>query len=93
MPSGWEVVATVIIPTGITIGMFALPWLDRSKSRHPAKRQWIIMSGFAAILLIGLMTLKGILETPPEHKKSEATLAGSSDIPKAEATQLESLGE
>ncbi|MCC7101690.1 MAG: cytochrome bc complex cytochrome b subunit [Fimbriimonadaceae bacterium] len=93
MPSGWEVVATVIIPTGITIGMFALPWLDRSKSRHPAKRQWIIMSGFAAILLIGLMTLKGILETPPEHKKSEATLAESNDIPKAEATQLESLGE
>ena len=73
MPSGWEVVATVIIPTGITVGMFALPWLDRSKSRHPARRQWVIMAGMAVILLIGLMTLKGILETPPEHKKPAAS--------------------
>ena len=69
MPAGYELVATVIIPTGITIGMFLLPWLDKSKSRHPAKRQWAIMTGMAVILLIGLMTLKGILETPPEHKK------------------------
>lgn len=68
MPAGWEVVATVVIPTGITIGMFLLPWLDRSKSRHPGRRQWVIMTGMAIILLIGLMTLKGILETPPEHK-------------------------
>jgi hypothetical protein len=30
----------------------------------------------AVILLIGLMTLKGLLETPPEHKK---------EAPKAEA--------
>lgn len=71
MPAGWEVVATVIIPTGITIGMFLLPWLDKSKSRHPGRRQWTIMTGMAIILLIGLMTLKGILETPPEHKKAE----------------------
>lgn len=68
MPAGFEIVATGIIPGLVTIGMFALPWLDRSNSRHPAKRQWIIVSGMVVILLIGLMTLKGILETPPEHK-------------------------
>ncbi|MCC7228908.1 MAG: cytochrome bc complex cytochrome b subunit [Fimbriimonadaceae bacterium] len=68
MPAGYEIVATGIIPGLVTIGMFALPWLDRSKSRHPAKRQWIIVTGMVVILLIGLMTLKGILETPPEHK-------------------------
>lgn len=70
MPPGWEMVATLVIPGLITIGMFLLPWLDRSKSRHPAKRGWIMVAGTAVILLIGLMTLKGILETPPsvEHK-------------------------
>lgn len=67
MPPGWEMVATVIVPGVISIGMLLLPWLDRSPSRHPAARQWIISSGMAAILLIGLMTLKGVLETPPAH--------------------------
>lgn len=70
MPPGWEMVATLVIPGLITIGMFLLPWLDRSKSRHPAKRGWVMVVGTAVILLIGLMTLKGILETPP-HVESE----------------------
>ncbi|MGE0002631.1 MAG: hypothetical protein AB7T05_11240, partial [Fimbriimonadaceae bacterium] len=56
-----------------TIGMFALPWLDRSKSRHPAKRGWIMVAGMGVILLIGLMTLKGLLETPPSsHQAPQA---------------------
>jgi len=82
MPAGWEMVATVIIPTGITVGMFALPWLDKSRSRHPGKRQWIIMMGMGIILLIGLMTLKGILETPPEHRKPPVAVAQHKDLPK-----------
>lgn len=72
MPSGWEVVATCIVPGLVSIGMIFLPWLDRSPSRHPAKRQWIIFTGTAVILLIGLMTLKGILETPPPHESAPA---------------------
>ncbi|MEP0766914.1 MAG: cytochrome bc complex cytochrome b subunit [Fimbriimonadia bacterium] len=65
MPPGWEVVATVVVPGLVTIGMFFLPWLDRSESRHPARRQWVIVAGMLIILMIGLMTLKGLLETPP----------------------------
>jgi len=65
MPPGWEVVATVIVPGLVTVGMFLLPWLDRSESRHPARRQWVIVTGMLIILMIGLMTLKGLLETPP----------------------------
>ncbi len=64
MPAGWEMVATLIIPGAITIGMFALPWIDKSESRHPAKRGFVIVAGVFVILLIGLMTMKGILETP-----------------------------
>ena len=73
MPPGWEMVATLGIPGLITIGMFFLPWLDRSKSRHPAKRGWVMVTGMAVILLIGLMTLKGILETPPPHSEPKTT--------------------
>lgn len=65
MPAGYEVVATIIVPGLVSIGMLFLPWLDRSPSRHPARRQWIIVAGIAVILMIGVMTLKGILETPP----------------------------
>ncbi|MEQ1822165.1 MAG: cytochrome b N-terminal domain-containing protein [Fimbriimonadaceae bacterium] len=77
MPAGYEVVATLVIPGIITMGMLFLPWLDRSKSRHPAKRGWVMVAGMAAILLIGLMTLKGILETPPHsaHKEAPAVAA------------------
>lgn len=76
MPPGYEAVATLVIPGLITIGMFALPWIDRSKSRHPAKRGWVMVAGMAVILLIGLMTLKGILETPPHvAEKAEAPLS------------------
>ncbi|HEY0867751.1 MAG TPA: cytochrome bc complex cytochrome b subunit [Fimbriimonas sp.] len=77
MPPGWEVLATVVIPGAVTVGMFLLPWLDRSKSRHPAKRQWIIMAGMAVILMIGLLTLKGILETPPPHHPAQKSAASA----------------
>lgn len=72
MPSGWEIVATLIIPGGVSLGMLFLPWLDRSPSRHPARRQWVIVTGTAVILMIGVMTLKGILETPVHPQERTA---------------------
>ncbi|HQU18196.1 MAG TPA: hypothetical protein PLA92_04010, partial [Fimbriimonadaceae bacterium] len=42
MPAGYEVVATIVVPGLVSIGMLFLPLLDRSPSRHPARRQWII---------------------------------------------------
>ena len=76
MPAGWEMVATCVIPGAVSLGMIFLPWLDRSNSRHPAKRQWIITAGMAVILMIGLLTLKGLLETPPPGH-SEPAIQGS----------------
>jgi len=76
MPPGYEALATLVIPGLITVGMFALPWLDRSKSRHPAKRGWVMLMGMGVILLIGLMTLKGILETPPSSHHSAPAQEG-----------------
>lgn len=85
MPPGWEIVATVIVPGLVSLGMLFLPWLDRSDSRHPARRQWIIATGIAVVLLIGVMTLKGILDTPPPgHGKTEKP-AAAAQRPAAEA--------
>jgi ubiquinol-cytochrome c reductase cytochrome b subunit len=72
MPPGWELVATIVIPGLISMGMLLLPWIDRGGSRHPAARQFVIHAGIAVILLIGLMTLKGILETPPHPPEAPA---------------------
>lgn len=75
MPAGWEIVATMIVPGLVSIGMLFLPWLDRSPSRHPAHRQWVIVTGCVVVLMIGIMTLKGILETPPHGHGQKAASA------------------
>lgn len=77
MPAGYELLATLVIPGLVTVGMFLLPWIDRSKSRHPAKRGWIILSGTFVILLIALMTMKGLIETPV-HAEPQSTAAQDS---------------
>ena len=73
MPPGWEMVATLVIPGLITIGMFGLPWFDKNPSRHPAKRPFAILVGTVVILMIGLLTLKGVLETPAHAKHAKST--------------------
>ena len=79
VPAGYETLATLIIPGSITIGMLFLPWLDRSKSRHPAMRQWIIVTGMAIILVIALFTLKGIIETPVHAPPTAQAARASQD--------------
>ena len=61
LPPQLESVGTFFIPMGMMVGMFFLPWLDRSDSRHPAKRRWIIDIAIVTILGIGILTLKGLL--------------------------------
>lgn len=79
MPPELELLGTVIIPGLVALGMLLLPWLDRSDSRHPAKRRWVIDVGLVLILLIGTLTLKGILtEPPPQPHHAPATRTASS---------------
>jgi ubiquinol-cytochrome c reductase cytochrome b subunit len=70
MPPQLEVVGTILIPGMVTTGMLLLPWLDRSGSRHPAKRRWIIDMALVLILVIGTLTLKGVLSEPPPRPKT-----------------------
>jgi ubiquinol-cytochrome c reductase cytochrome b subunit len=73
MPKELKIVGTVVIPGVISLGMILLPWLDRSKSRHPAMRPGIIIAGTFIILMIGFMTMKGVLEGGGGHEESEST--------------------
>ncbi len=79
MPAGYEVFATVVIPGLVSLGMILLPWLDRSPSRHPAMRQWVIVTGTFIVLMIGLMTLKGVLETPKHAEPTKTSGLASVD--------------
>lgn len=78
MPPGWEAVATLVVPGLVTIGMVFLPWIDRSRSRHPAKRGWVMVAGAFVILMIGLMTAKGIIETPVHAQPDAGSVAEAS---------------
>ncbi|MCH7905519.1 MAG: cytochrome b N-terminal domain-containing protein [Armatimonadetes bacterium] len=70
MPPGMEVLATVVIPGVVITGMLALPWLDRSPSRRPSERRWIVGIGLAVTLTIAAFTFKGIADLPPEGTAS-----------------------
>jgi ubiquinol-cytochrome c reductase cytochrome b subunit len=82
IPRGWEVLGTVVIPTLVTLGMLFLPWLDRTASRHPARRRWIIDLGLTLILFIGVLTLQGILTTPPPGKQAPASAPQKELVPR-----------
>jgi len=77
MPPKLEVLGTVVIPGLVAIGMILLPWLDRSPSRHPAYRKWVIDVGLIVIFLIGTLTLKGILSEPPEVIPQSTSVSSS----------------
>lgn len=77
MPPKLEVLGTVVIPGLVAIGMILLPWLDRSPSRHPAYRKWVIDVGLIIIFLIGTLTLKGILSEPPSPPPAQVSSTAS----------------
>jgi len=77
MPPKLEVLGTVVIPGLIALGMILLPWLDRSPSRHPAYRKWVIDLGLIVVFLIGTLTLKGILSEPPAPPPHTAQVSSS----------------
>jgi len=75
IPSKYEIVGTLLIPGLGIIGMFLLPWLDRGKSRHPFNRQLVVDVGLAVIIIVGVLTFKGIIEQVPHAEKKPAAAA------------------
>lgn len=83
IPPKLEVVGTLVIPGVIMTALLLLPWLDRSPSRHPAKRRWVIDIAIILIAAITFLTMKGILETPPEPARSSITQSATQSAPSA----------
>jgi len=51
----FTVLGSAVIPGGILVLLGALPFLDKSVERHPAKRKWVMIS--AAILVVAVVAL------------------------------------
>jgi mono/diheme cytochrome c family protein len=64
-PGALEVVGVFILPTAVVLLLFLLPFLDRSRRRHPLARP--LVSGLAVVAVIGVaaLSLLAVVEAPP----------------------------
>lgn len=64
MPSGLEVVGTVVVPLVLFGLLFAVPWLGRGESRAPARRPIALAVFVLVIVGLGWLTWLGAQATP-----------------------------
>jgi ubiquinol-cytochrome c reductase cytochrome b subunit len=55
----WEWIGTVVIPMLLVLLLFAVPFIDRNEKRNPFKRPIAMLSGFAFVAVILVMTFVG----------------------------------
>ncbi|ABK16145.1 cytochrome b [Syntrophobacter fumaroxidans] len=55
-------IGTAVIPGGLAALLIALPFLDRSPSRHPAKRKTVMVLGVIMLILLSGLSLLGYIE-------------------------------
>ena len=91
----WEWIGTMVIPAGLVILLFALPFIDRTEERDPFKRPIAMSGGFLFVTAILVLTFIGYrshsgAEAPPTGAPAQAArMDGSGDhasSPAAEAT-------
>jgi mono/diheme cytochrome c family protein len=64
-PGDYEVIGVVLIPTLAILGLFLLPFIDRSAKRHFLNRPIVTVVATLSILGILLLTYMSIIEAPP----------------------------
>lgn len=64
-PGELEVIGAFFLPTLFLILLFALPFLDRKRARHPFNRPYV--TGTTTIVMVGVafLTVQALLEAPP----------------------------
>ena len=63
-PGNLVILGVIVFPAAVFLILFLLPWLDRSKERHPRKRPVVMASlVFAWVVIIGF-TVLGITSAP-----------------------------
>ena len=64
-PGELEVIGVFVIPTIFVALLFALPFLDRSRGRHPFKRPYITGATTLVMAGVAFLTAQALLEAPP----------------------------
>ncbi|HEX9796968.1 MAG TPA: c-type cytochrome [Anaerolineales bacterium] len=64
-PGDLEVLGVFVLPTLFLVALLALPFLDRTRRRHPFDRPWV--TGATSLVVIGILflTVQALLEAAP----------------------------
>ncbi len=73
LPGNWEVIGTVIIPSGLILIFLLLPFFDKNPERNPFKRKIVVPTGMIIVFAIFVLTLSGYFSN--EHKLDKSTPA------------------
>ncbi|MCL5284009.1 MAG: cytochrome b N-terminal domain-containing protein [Armatimonadetes bacterium] len=79
LPSGYEIIGTLIVPGVIGLALFLLPWLDRGPSRMPKDRKAVLGIGTAIVIAVGVLTYLGMTSISPAAQHG-VTLANASPL-------------
>jgi ubiquinol-cytochrome c reductase cytochrome b subunit len=58
----WSVFGSVIIPGGLTVLLIAVPFIDSSSARHPARRKMTLIIATIIIMVLLTLSIIGYLE-------------------------------
>ncbi len=79
LPSGYEIIGTLIVPGVIGLALFLLPWLDRGPSRMPKDRPVVLAIGTVIVIAVGVLTYLGMTSISPAAQHGVA-LANASPL-------------
>ncbi|MDH5372171.1 MAG: c-type cytochrome [Acidimicrobiia bacterium] len=63
-PGNLEFVGVILLPALGFALLFALPYLDRNRFRHFAKRSWVMASMGVAVVAMGFLTVQSMIDIP-----------------------------
>lgn len=71
-PGDLVIVGVIVLPTVVFVLLFALPWLDRKRERHPRNRRVVMaLLAFAWVVILGF-TFMAFVSTPPVTEPASA---------------------
>lgn len=76
-PGQLEVIGVFVLPTLFLVALFALPFLDRTRARHPLDRP--IVSGATTLVMAAIvfLTVQSVLEAPPPTESDQGDTVAS----------------
>ena len=71
-----EIVGTIVLPILFFLGLFALPWLDRRRDRHPASRPMVVAAGAGLLIMVFTFLSLSLYEVASLPKSDPSVLRG-----------------